>query len=216
MTRRALQAVLALSSTLLSLYAAGCATPGPIVRLYPRDGNVFWSSGRAIMSHEQDGVKVAAAFEHQGDDTLAIRIEVQNDTPARLEVSPRDVTYTTCQTEALATCAPAQRVIDPEEVLDTLDVRRSAQVAQTKNDQTAGAALTMLSVVSDVAAIGSGHPENAQSTAAAVATTEATSAHDANTLGSIDYQWGKWSEAFRRTSLFPGQGIGGPVYIPIV
>jgi hypothetical protein len=202
----------------LPLVAAvgGCATPGPIVRLHPREADVIWNMGRALVERADTGVRVAVAFDHQANDMLALRLEIANETNARIEVGPEDVTYAVCKSEAVASCAPAARVIDPEKMIDTLEVQQSLQSAQAHNNANAGAALVLLSAVSDVGAVGSGHPGRANATANAVDLNAATSARDATVLASIEQHRVEWTDAFRRNSLFPGQAVGGPIYIPIV
>src|SRR6188472_3490387 len=51
----------------------GCATPGPLVTLTPAQAGVVWVAGRAVVSKEETGVRVATAFEHQDGATLALR-----------------------------------------------------------------------------------------------------------------------------------------------
>jgi hypothetical protein len=186
------------------------------VRLTPRDPDVIWAAGRALVSRADTGVRVAVAFEHQTNDALALRVEVANDTDGRIEVGPRDVSYATCKSTAAASCAPAAWVIDPETMLDALQVEHSLWVAQTQNAAAMGGALTLLGAAGDVAAAGSGHPESAHTTAAALDVAATTSGRNASTLGRIEGEQARWADAFRRNTLFPGQAAGGPVYIPIV
>src|SRR5215471_3654864 len=105
-----------LLALLASVILVGCATPSPIVRLYPRGADdVVWVSGRAVAAQEEDGVKVAAAFDHQTTDMIAFRLEVENDTGHRIEVTPDSVAFRTCRDEK--SCKKALWVIDPEDVL---------------------------------------------------------------------------------------------------
>jgi hypothetical protein len=198
------------------LLAAGCAAPAPIVRLHPRDADVVWDAGRAVVARADTGVRVAVAFERQSQGMLAVRLEVANDTDARIDVQPHDVTYATCKTDAVATCAPAAWVIDPEVVLDSLDVQHSLQTATMQNDASYGAALVLLGAVGDIGAAAHGHSAHAQNTAAAADVAASTSARNAATIERIEGEQVRWADAFRRTTLLPGQGVGGPIYIPIV
>ena len=68
-----------LAAIVFGVSVAGCATPRPVVRLAPAGGEVTWVAGRAVLSKQQSGVRVAAAFEHQDGDTLAVRVEIAND-----------------------------------------------------------------------------------------------------------------------------------------
>jgi hypothetical protein len=197
---------------------AGCATPSPIFQLSPRSQDVIWVGGRGSMQKEIEGVRVAAAFEHQDGNSLGLRLEIQNVTPDRLEVGPRNVTFTACSDLAVATCAPTRQAIDPEAVLAALDERQSRERASATNSQAALGTLVFLSAVADVATIASGKADS--TTGLATASTANLAASDAasrdSSLASIDVQRQLWSnEAFRRNTLLPGQGAAGHVFIPI-
>jgi hypothetical protein len=217
-TRHRLADLLLLLLFALPLCLVGCATPAPLVRLYPRNPNAVWVSGRAVVAHEQAGIRVATAFDEQHQDTLGLRIEIQNLTNDRLEIAPEDVTYLTCTSERDASCSSLRPIINPEEVLMSLDVQSSRERANATNEQGFLTPLLLLSVVSDVAAVGSGRA-NASTGAGSTAIAndmENAAARHGRALSQMEAAHAQWSTAaFRRTTLFPGQGAAGYVYLPI-
>jgi hypothetical protein len=175
-------------------------------------------SGRASMVREEGGVRVAAAFEHQDGGALGLRVEVENGGGERLEVDPREFTFTRCQQIGTDTCGPTHRIINPEAVLAGLDERQSRERAQATNSQAFLGTLVILSAATDLATIGSGHADlrTGDGTVLAVDAMDQDAAVRNTSLASIAVQQQVWSnEALRRSSLFPGQGAGGRVFIPI-
>jgi len=198
------------------LVAVGCATPLPLVRLNPDAPDIVWVGGRASVQKETTGVRVAAAFEHQDGSNLALRVEIENRTTDRLEVSPQEMTYSTCSGLQLASCAPSQRVIDPEQVLTALDVAQSRGVADAANSQALNGTLVLLSAVGDVASAAHGRPTTGSGTLVAASAMESDAAARNSAQASIGVQQQIWSDqALRRNTLFPGQGTTGLVYLPI-
>jgi hypothetical protein len=193
--------------------------PAPIVRLEPRSASsVVWVSGRAVLEKERAGVRVAAAFEHQEGNSLSVRLEIENETEAPIEVSPDDVTFMTCPSPDNQTCAGSWGVVDPEQVLDGLDQHQSRAVADAANAEALDTSLVLLSAVGDVAAIGTGHANRSTGlgTAALAADGEADAARAKDDRSSVASQRELWSNvAFRRSTLAPGRGASGLVFLPI-
>jgi hypothetical protein len=197
---------------------AGCATPAPLVRLTPMSPNVLWVSGRASVTRDEAGLRVAVAFEHQDGPTLGLHVEILNGTAGALDVDPHEFTFTTCLGEAVASCAVTQRVIDPEQVLMSLDARQSNARADAANSQALLGTLVVLNAVGDVATIASGHADahTGEGTLAAASLASADAASRDSSLASISVQQAIWSnEALRRNTLLPQRGTAGRVYIPI-
>jgi hypothetical protein len=195
----------------------GCATPGPIVRLYPNAGAVLWVAGRASVVREEGGIRVATAFEQQDGGAIGIRVEVENGTEANLDLDPREFTFTVCRNSGLDTCGLTQRVIDPEAVLASLDVRQSRERASASNSQGLLGALVLLSAVGDVATVGSRHADHgaATNTVATASLMESDKAAHDSSLASIGEQKAMWSnEALRRNTVLPGSGAAGLVFMP--
>jgi hypothetical protein len=196
--------------------AVGCAAPMPLIRLNPDTPDVVWVGGRASVQKDTTGVRVAAAFEHQDGSNLALRVEIENRTPDRLEVSPQEITFSVCSSLAVASCAPSQRVIDPEQVLTALAVAQSRGVAEASNSQAIYGTLVLLSAVGDVTSAAQGRPTTGSGTLVAASVMEGDAAARNSAQASIAVQQQLWSDqALRRNTLFPGQGTSGLVYLPI-
>jgi hypothetical protein len=198
--------------------AASCATPAPLVRLYPGSEGVIWVAGRASLVREQDGVQVAVAFEHQDGGNLGLRVEIENGTDTQLDVDPSTFTFTDCRSMAVSSCGLTHRVIDPEEMLNALDVRQSREQAAASNSQAFLGTMVILSAVGDVASVASGHHDRdtGSNTANSVAVMESDAAARNSELASVGEQQQIWSnEALRRNTVFPGRGTAGRVFVPI-
>ena len=146
---------------LLSILAAvllfGCATQAPLVRLHPNTGeDVFWMSGRAAVKKQRSGVHVAAAFEHQLGKRLGLRVEVRNGSGERIEVNPDKFSFVTCAGEDDSSCSDYKGVIDPEEVIESLDARRSRVAADAADNRAFNTAMVFLSAVGDITGAASG------------------------------------------------------------
>ena len=198
--------------------AASCATPSPLVRLYPSADSVVWVAGRASVMREQGGVAVAVAFDHQDGGNLGLRVEVENRTGNQLDVDPSTFTFTDCRSMAVGSCGLTHPVINPERVLNALDERQSREQASAANSQAFLGTMVILSAVGDVASVASGHAnrDTGSNTANAGAVMESDAAVRNSELASVAVQQQIWSnEALRRNTLFPGRGTSGRVYLPI-
>jgi hypothetical protein len=207
-----------LASIVFGVSLAGCATPGPIVRLAPAGGNVTWVAGRAVLAQQQPGVRVAAAFEHQDGDNLAVRVEVANEGETALDVGPRGISFVMCKQEALSSCDAAHAVVDPEVALMALDVSASREAAAASNDAALYTPLLILSAVSDVASVAARKSDSTTGlrTAALANQADNDAARHDSALASYASQREMWSNAaLRRNTLQPGRAAGGMVFIPI-
>jgi hypothetical protein len=207
-----------LASFVIATASLACATPAPLVRLHPKAGEVVWVSGRASVMRAERGVRVAVAFDHQDGAALGLRVEVENQTEANLNVDPREFRYTACRGVQPTSCAPAGQVIDPERVLLTLDERRSRERADAANGQAVLGTMVILSAVGDAATIASGRAtrNTGTGTVAAASLMQSDAAARNSSLSSIAVQQAIWSnEALRRNTLFPGRGTAGRIYLPI-
>jgi hypothetical protein len=203
---------------MIAAAAASCATPSPLVRLYPSSEDVIWVAGRAALVDEEDGVQVAVSFDHQYGHKLGLRVEVENRTNERIDVDPSTFKFTDCPSMAIESCKHARRVIDPERVLVELDAQESREQADAVNSQAFLGTVVILSAVGDVASAASshGHRSTGSNTANAIDVMESDAAAHDSELASVGAQQQIWSnEALRRNTLFPGQGTAGRVYIPI-
>jgi hypothetical protein len=207
-----------LSSFVLAGALMGCATPGPLVTLSPANDAVVWIAGRASVSKEDTGVRVATAFDHQDGPNLGLRVEIENATEAPIELDPRNISFNVCESRHRETCAPAERAINPETVLAELAHAKASNEADAANGQALLGTLALLSVASDVAAIGSGNANHrtghmTRAIARDMAVDEIR--HDSR-RASLSTQQQLWSDfALRRNTIAPGRAVGGRVFLPI-
>lgn len=195
---------------------AACVAPMPIVRLTPESPNVTWVSGLAVVTQEQDGVRIALAFDRHEGDTLAFRVEVMNNTPGQFEVSPRDCLFVTCTgPTSYSSCSPRHTVIDPESTLQSLDATRSREIADATNNEILGTSLMLLSLTADVASLANHRPRSGAESASIAAAVNSSEAVHQSTIGQIESERSKWAiSALRRTTLFPARALAGYVYVP--
>jgi hypothetical protein len=201
---------LLLGLSLVASATLGCATPAPLVRLTPKTADVIWVGGRASVQATNNNIRVGTAFEYQDGPMLAMRVEIENDTTARMEVGPEDFTFTDCLGEAIASCMPTLAAVDPEKVLASLDVAQSQEVAQSANDQALLGTLVILS------AVGGHHHGAGVRTAVALDAMQSDAATHDSAQASFGMRRQIWSnQALRRNTLDPGQGTSGLVFLPI-
>jgi hypothetical protein len=207
----------------LSFSTVACAFPAAVVRVEPESAEVVWRSGRGISEHEEPGLRLAAAYDHEdlalaSHGLLAFRVEVQNTGATRLEVDPAEMTYTTCRSDT--DCLAERPVANPEDALSALDLAQTNEQAAATNAAGLGAALLLLDVTASVGAVASGkyHHANELAVSGAIAgsNAEARVAEHENNVSIIDSARQSWAAvALRRTTLFPGQGLAGMVYVPV-
>lgn len=194
---------------------AACATASPVVRLQPQGTDVVWVAGRAVLASARDGIRVAAAFDHQDGQAIAFRVEIANDTAERFDVDPKDMHFAACSAEP--SCAGKRKVMDPEQKLLALDHARSQEEANAQNLLVASTSLVLLSVASDAAAMsrGSQHRPGDRALLASLSV-DNSAARSERAVGNINTDRVVWAmSAFRRTTLLPGQGAAGLVYVPL-
>jgi hypothetical protein len=198
--------------------AFGCATPQPVVRLHPTSPDVVWHSGRAIVTQQTSGVRVAVAFERMAEQRLVFRVEFQNLGPQPRDVGPHLMVYRSCTQPQQ--CGPRTKVIDPEDRLLALDVARSRTRASQQTSAGWGAALLMLNAVATVGTAAQGRGEEASRLASdglmlAESTSHSIERHE-NQIAMIEAEKVDWAvSALRRTTLGAQQGIAGFVHVPL-
>jgi hypothetical protein len=197
------------------LFVFGCAAPAPLVGLVPRTpDSVTWIDGRAALEREQDGVRVATAFEAQRGELLGLRLEIQNGTGTSFVVGPNDVTYMPCAGNATASCVGSFDIVDPEEMLTSIDTTNSREKAQAANAEVFDSTMVLLSVVGDVGNAAHGRPTYASGEAADILHGDEARHQNAQLTFANERQL--WSDvAFRRNTLLPGRGASGLIYVPV-
>jgi hypothetical protein len=205
---------------LLSLVAsaAGCFTPSAVVRLYPDDPTAIWRDGRGIVTRQSPECRMAAAFDHLADDKIVMRLEAQNLGARPLDVDPMRLAFIACTSPGV--CATPTPVLDPEAALIAMDQAQAQQRASQANAAAMGGVLLLLDTAGAVASIADRKPREAAAFVALGA--EASAAVDAADGGAqsrierLQVEKDNWAAvALRRTTLLPGQGLAGFVYLPI-
>lgn len=196
-------------------YLSACATALPVVRLTPESRDVVWQSGLGIVSAETGGVRVATAFAYQQGPLLAVRVKVENQSQEVITVEPAMLSFSTCK----AACSERAPVVDPERMLVAIDLEKHQHSAQAQNDAALGETLVFLNVVSAIgsAASGSGRQAAIAASNAAVVAAETNVAVAGHQMArsALDTQRATLSsEALRITTLAPGQGTAGIVFLP--
>jgi hypothetical protein len=205
-----------LAASLAAVSTSGCATPGPLIGLEPRNpGEVSWVDGRAILSKEKAGVRVSTTFERQRENAFAVRVLVENETQAPIEVTPDGVTFMTCTGLEASSCKGSWSVVDPEEMLASIEQADSRAQANASNASVFWGVLTAISVVGDAASLATDHGDS-HGTEAALAGWNSSDARHANERAQLANDRELWANvAFRRNTLGPGRNAGGLVFMPI-
>jgi hypothetical protein len=199
-----------------------CATPSPVLRLAPLGKDVVWVGGAATSSRQGKVVRAAAAFAREQGEQVAFRVEVENASDHAVLVDPAKFYYRTCKLRtppASRDCSTSHFVLDPERVLLALDLQRSRQRAQNSNGEAFWAALVLLNATAAVAgaATHDGHLVTHGLVGGAVATDEmnAKEADERNEAVSYEIERSNWAlAALRKTTLAPGKGVAGLVFVP--
>jgi hypothetical protein len=197
---------------------AGCATLPPVYQLSPSAGEVTWSAGRPVVRRELDGVQVAVAFTEASAEKFGLHVQISNVGAERLEVSPKDVTFTACSGTVNASCAPDGSVIDPEAELARLDQHARDEKASAAATQGALTFLLVLNAVVDVGTIATGHADRStgSGTAATADLMDSNAASHDHALGQMQTERDFWANtALRRSTVDPGQAVAGVVMVPI-
>ena len=111
----------------LILLTSACAVPQKVIRMAPDESeNVFWYQGQAIAEKKQDSIVVRAAFSHANREYLIFDVEVFNERPEPILVSPEVMSLAN-------TTGIRHGAMDPEQVLLTMEIDQSRQEANAKN-----------------------------------------------------------------------------------
>jgi hypothetical protein len=199
---------------------AGCVTAQPVLRLTPRDQDVVWVGGSPVVGKTGVNVRVATAFARDYDGRIGFRVEVENRTAQPLLIDHRVFSFATCvRQEGVGTeeCAPARLAINPEKVILEMDIMRSRQQAANTNEARFHTAMFLLDATVGVAAVtsGDGHAaadfgRYAEHDAHMM---DATHARESRQVSAYELERANWTtDAFRKTTIFPGQAAAGLVF----
>ena len=195
-----------------------CVVPTPVVRLAPQGPDAVWVAGRAVVTRQVPPARIAVAFDHLDEQRVVFRVEVQNEGTAPFDVDPAQLSYRICT--GPQSCAREYAVVNPERILVELDLRQADERARQESAQGLGTALLFLDVTAGVAAASSGAaaavPTLARDGLLVASTTRADVVHHQVNRSVIATEKLSWlNEALRRTTLQPGQGLAGFVYVPV-
>ena len=205
--------------TILSVWLAGCTvTPRPVYRAHPVEGSGIWNNGTELVELQQDGLEVVATCEGFQHGRLVFLVEVANDTDAALTVDPAAFFLENPGTGNSPWMIAA---LDPEAQLLAADLSRSRAVARRQSRQNTDMLFSLAEVVASVAETGQEvTPEQKRQrheTDEDIARLqeEERLAHQARmeAVGRQQYLWA--NETLRKTTLAPGQMIGGRVRFPM-
>ena len=221
MLGRSILLVVSLATTAL----AGCFAPEPVLRLRPLLHEVVWSEGRAAQVKENAVARVAVAFEREwtlaGRPMVGFRVEIQNVSTDPFLVVPPRFYYAACSGSAngkVRACQPSHPAVNPEQILLNLDIEHARNQAGEANEETLGGALLFLDLAAGMANAAKGTPRGAgvALTGAAVSSSILSSASAEGAAESANYESARsaWSDtALRKTTVLPGQGAAGIVFI---
>lgn len=197
------------------LAGVGCATPIPVVRLSLDNPGGIWVAGRETAVNDVAGVRVAAAFERGTEGVITFRVEVQNDSEQAVEVSPSQIWFTRCRGPVGLVCDSPVYVRDPERALASIDRDAAVARADAINSEGLTSGLLLLSAVADVASLAAGDHSARSSSADTLALAHAEKANHELLASSIESTRQMWADvALRRTTVTPGHGAGGLVFMP--
>jgi hypothetical protein len=204
---------------------AGCIAPEPVLRLSPLSHEVVWSEGRAAQVKGNAVARVAVAFEREW--TLAnrplvgFRVEIQNVSADPFLVVPSRFYYAVCSRPADGkgrACLPSHPAVNPEQVLLDLDMEHARKQAGAANEEALGGALFFLNLAAGMANVANGNRRGlgAAAAGAAVSSSIISSASAEGEAENANYESARsnWSDtALRKTTVLPGQGAAGIVFI---
>jgi hypothetical protein len=210
---------------ILATVGVGCAVAEPVLRLAPESENLFWVGGDAVASREGKTIRAAAAFSRELEGMLGFRVEVQNLTAESILISPKNITYTTCQSASNGkgrVCDAERDVIDPEATLLELDMQHARATARPSDGEAALGVLMLLGAAAAVAGAASGNPGGGIAVLGETANTAVVvgGAMAASSAASNDQQFAyetersKWAtSALRKSTLRSREGIAGLVFM---
>jgi hypothetical protein len=201
---------------------AGCIAPEPVIRMTPLSKNPFWAGGTQVAAIQGKSALVAVAFLREKDAQVSFRVEIENTSTGPVLVDPARFYFNMCSlSEVLdeATCSTSRWVVNPEQVLLDLDVKRARESADNKNSTSLLMPFMFLDIVAAVGGIATG---DRHATAQALDNTRDTSdmlreieAEDQQQASSYEARRSMWeTSALRKTTILPGQREAGMVFIP--
>jgi hypothetical protein len=199
---------------------AGCTvTPQPVYRAHPEEGSGIWNNGSELSVVAQSGVETVAAFQEPHRYRLIFLVEVANDSDRPLTVDPARFYLASAAPEAVTDTARSYRCLafDPEEQILKGEMSRSQAEARRQEQLDTDMFFSLVTMVASVAEAGKEvTPEQAecsrQKDEEIAQLQEEEEWRHRETMQALDRRHYLWSqETLRKTTLAPGQMIGGLV-----
>lgn len=226
--------IFAFGALVLGLSIESCVPPEVLYRATPVSPDTVWYSGREFVTKTSDSVTVSVAFENelQGVMTFYVAVGNMGDTPVL--VAPERIYYEgkyhrmreRYSEGGLLYMEPTDGIdttyaIDPEKELQGID-RQTAQANATyATNSGINAAAALLQIVGDVATIGQKKSREQQHQEDRASRQLRHSQEDneldySQATASLAGQRAYWENAaLRKTTLFPGNAVGGKLRIPV-
>ena len=170
------------------------------------------------MVQEQDGLRVAVAYDRNFEERIAFRLEVVNQSATTVLVDPRQLVCSYCslyphsQINFKQACPERIAFVDPESEALAVEVAQVQAEASHQNEQAWNTGMMFLTVVGDVALASKGRPSNSSAfVAASMSTSEAHHEQSQVRYGSALEFW--QSATLRRTTLGTGEVTSGLVLV---
>lgn len=219
----------ALGAVVLVIFLTGC-TPDPVYRLSSTipDSSSQWIQGRQVVTRTYDDLRATVAYVRTTDDGHLFDVRLANLSDSTLIIDPADFYAVTSEAiprpdtsrmmpDGFLTHRKEAR--DPEEVLLAIDLTASELEADARTSRGLYALESLTAAAAD-AADGSDTEQERTREAAERIEREQQRENDLRGYRSqmtrLERRRFEWARrTLRRTSLPPGMGVSGKVYVPV-
>ncbi len=211
------------STVVLILPFASCFSPMPVYRLTPVSTNSRWLNGQEVVSREDSVVDVALSFSHTYQGELVFEVEVENLSGDTILVAPEQcyaIPLKRDQDTATANDHPTFRAQNPEHRIESVDVRKSRELASYKTANAVDAVVSLVGLVGNIASIGGEKSDEQREQERQWEERQASDRIErdishANVIRQLEDERRIWdTAALRKATLLPGEVIRGEVHLP--
>lgn len=207
---------------LFALFLAGCGA-GPLFHLRSIEEPYRWYQGQQVVKRSVGGLDVYLTFDEQSGENLIFYVELFNASDESIIVSPELFvchTYKNLPGEPRSAHRPGKvlRPLNPEDrithITKTIASERSRHTTLVLLDAT----LEVLTAVGDAATTRTKEQaeERNEERGERDRKRAEREVHHATRMAELESQRELWrSEAFRKTTLFPDESVGGKIFIPL-
>lgn len=202
---------------LVIILLTGCTVaPKPVYRAQPDKGSGVWNNGQELAQTQDGGLEMVMVFDSFRCGLLVFNMEFQNNCTETLTVDPAAFFLAEVREMGEDDALP-RYAQDPEKVLLQNDLARSRAVARRETQQNADSFFSFASLVADLATDDSVLTEQQKQThlqqdqEIELMQIRELQEHrqTMQSLQKNEYLW--QNQALRKTTLQPGQSIGGEV-----